>query len=395
MLEQHFDVREAVHSVAQDMVDCGLIEELLRRMQDNIERCFTERLFGIADESVFELIVAVLEAIAGELVAEAGLVRALAAGLHLPDSGLPELERRLRLLVKVLLIQILGPGDDHTYDIMTIVLVNTGFAAVMRAAIDDRKREELFTVTARGIAAWIDTERETPASPEALSRTDARTLTRRAEFTPARPLGRREGPRQARAKATRDHILHTAATLFAARGVAGTSTNRIAAEAGVSIGTVYRYFTDRAVIVEELIERLLEHAEQRLRQSWHDREGATVLALTHRTLEIIVNEVTPNADLVRALMAGVLYYRSGIPDFESRLRDLSMELIVQTLGPGDERRYDAMSFAMINTGFAAVLRAATLELGTDERSRVLEMTARLITAACEAEITASATAGTG
>lgn len=377
----------SIGTVYRYFADRGaLVEELLERMQDNIEQRFTERVFATADKSTVELGVAVLEAIADEVVVNAKLVRALAAGVQLPDSGIPELERRLRLLVKVLVIQLLGPGDDHKYDNMTIVLVNTGFAAVMRAAtleIDDQKRKELFAITARGIAAWIETEREVPAP--------SRTMHRPAGFTPPRPLSSRGGPKQERAKVTREHILHTAAQLFAERGVANTSTNRIAAQAGVSIGTVYRYFTDRAVMVEELIQQLLEHAEQRLRQSWLDRDGKTILEVTSRTLEIIVNEVTPNADLVRALVAGVQFYRSGIPDFEPRLRELAIELIVQTLGPGDERLYDSMSVAMINTGFAAVLRAATIDLGTDERTQVLEMTARLIAAACDAEISNWAT----
>ncbi|WP_246011393.1 TetR/AcrR family transcriptional regulator [Nocardia mexicana] len=375
----------------------AVVEELLARMQENIEQRFTERVFGVADKSIAELAVAVLGAIADELVVDAGLVRALAAGLQFPDSGIPELERRLRLLVKVLVIQVLGPGDDRKYDAMTIVLVNTGFAAVMRAVtleVDDRKREELFALTARGIAAWVETEGDC-SPPDAPSRNGGHALSRPVGFTPPRPVVRHRSPRQERAKATREHILNTAAQLFAERGVANTSTNRIAAEAGVSIGTVYRYFTDRTVMVEELIQGLMEHAEQRLRQSWLDREGKTILEVTGRTLEVIVNEVTPNAELVRALVAGVHFYRSGIPDFEPRLRELATELIVQTVGPGDDRLYDAMSFAMINTGFAAVLRAATLDLGTTERTQVLDMTARLIAAACEAEIAALAPGNAG
>ncbi|MFJ2838152.1 TetR/AcrR family transcriptional regulator [Nocardia sp. NPDC087230] len=56
------------------------------------------------------------------------------------------------------------------------------------------------------------------------------------------PSQPRRQPSQDRAKETRDHILDTAAELFGSHGVAQTSTNRIAAEAGVSIGTLYRYF---------------------------------------------------------------------------------------------------------------------------------------------------------
>ncbi|WP_433684561.1 TetR/AcrR family transcriptional regulator [Nocardia sp. CA-119907] len=96
----------------------ALVEELLGRLQENIEQRFTQRVFAIADKSIAELAVAVLETIADELVVNAELVRALAAGVRLPDSGIPELERRLRLLVKVLVIQVLGPGDDHRYDVI-------------------------------------------------------------------------------------------------------------------------------------------------------------------------------------------------------------------------------------------------------------------------------------
>ncbi|MEU4707149.1 TetR/AcrR family transcriptional regulator [Nocardia salmonicida] len=59
-------------------------------------------------------------------------------------------------------------------------------------------------------------------------------------------------PTQDRAKATRNQILDAAAELFGERGITETSTNRIAAAAGVSIGTVYRYFSDRSRMVDEL-----------------------------------------------------------------------------------------------------------------------------------------------
>ncbi|WP_280372734.1 TetR/AcrR family transcriptional regulator, partial [Nocardia abscessus] len=65
---------------------------------------------------------------------------------------------------------------------------------------------------------------------------------------------------------TREHILDSAARLFGEHGIANTSMNRIAADAGVSVGTVYQHFTDRTVMVDKLIERLLENAEQRFTQ---------------------------------------------------------------------------------------------------------------------------------
>ena len=109
----------------------------------------------------YELTTRLLGSIAEELVANALLVRALVAGVQFYSSGLPEFEPRLRLLMKVMLIQILGPGNDHEYDMMTFVLVNTGFSAVLRASaveVDEEQRREIIGVTARMIGDWIDDE---------------------------------------------------------------------------------------------------------------------------------------------------------------------------------------------------------------------------------------------
>ncbi|WP_280264066.1 TetR/AcrR family transcriptional regulator [Nocardia wallacei] len=203
---------------------------------------------------------------------------------------------------------------------------------------------------------------------------------------PTKAVGQRRRPTQDRAKATREHILDTAAQLFGERGIANTSTNRIAAEAGVSVGTVYRYFSDRSVIVEELLGRLLENVERRFTQRVFGLSEKSVLEMITGILEVITDELVDNARLVRALVAGVQFYSSGIPEFEPRLRLLVKVLVIQLLGPGDDHEYDVMTFVLINTGFAAVLRASALEVDSQERKEAIEMTARMMAAMAEAEI---------
>ncbi|MFF0490006.1 TetR/AcrR family transcriptional regulator [Nocardia sp. NPDC003482] len=203
---------------------------------------------------------------------------------------------------------------------------------------------------------------------------------------PPKTVGQRHRPAQERARATREHILDTAARLFGERGIANTSTNRIAAEAGVSIGTVYRYFADRSVMVEELLERLLENIERRFTQRVFGLAEKQVLEVVTGILEVITDELVANAALVRALVAGVQFYSSGIPEFEPRLRLLVKVLVIQLLGPGDDHEYDVITFVLINTGFAAVLRASALEVDPQQRKEVIDMTARMITAMAESEI---------
>jgi AcrR family transcriptional regulator len=65
-----------------------------------------------------------------------------------------------------------------------------------------------------------------------------------------------------RGAATRERILTAAATLFTEHGVRAVSTNRIAAEAGVSPGNLYYWYRDREAIVRALYDRFLaEHDE--------------------------------------------------------------------------------------------------------------------------------------
>lgn len=65
-------------------------------------------------------------------------------------------------------------------------------------------------------------------------------------------------PRQKRSKERVDLILNTAAQLFEERGVAYVTTNEIAAAAGVSIGSLYRYFPDKHAILTALVRLYIE-----------------------------------------------------------------------------------------------------------------------------------------
>src|SRR6185503_5836886 len=85
----------------------------------------------------------------------------------------------------------------------------------------------------------------------------------------ARPdrLRARKRPRQDRSRATVDAILGAAAQVFAGRGYAATTTNHIAARAGVSIGSLYEYFPSKDALLVALMEAhlgegeaILEHA---------------------------------------------------------------------------------------------------------------------------------------
>ena len=69
----------------------------------------------------------------------------------------------------------------------------------------------------------------------------------------------RKAPRQGRSQATVETILAAAARVLSRESLAGFNTNRVAEVAGVSVGSVYQYFPNKAAIVVALIDR--DHAK--------------------------------------------------------------------------------------------------------------------------------------
>ena len=59
------------------------------------------------------------------------------------------------------------------------------------------------------------------------------------------------------AQVTRNHILDTAVEVFNHKGVAHTSLNDIAREAGVTRGAIYWHFADKVNMFDAMIERLV------------------------------------------------------------------------------------------------------------------------------------------
>jgi AcrR family transcriptional regulator len=74
-------------------------------------------------------------------------------------------------------------------------------------------------------------------------------------------LRARKRPRQVRSRTTVDAILRAAAQVFAGRGYAATTTNHIAARAGVSIGSLYEYFPGKDALLVALMEAHLAEGE--------------------------------------------------------------------------------------------------------------------------------------
>jgi AcrR family transcriptional regulator len=103
-------------------------------------------------------------------------------------------------------------------------------------------------------------------------------------------------------------IRHAAAEVFAQRGYARTTTNRIAERAGVSVGSLYQYFPDKDSLLASLLEQ--HHTEvRRAVGAALVRLADDATPLEHGLEQLLSNLVAihqANPSLTRALSMAVL-----------------------------------------------------------------------------------------
>ncbi|ROO86264.1 TetR family transcriptional regulator [Actinocorallia herbida] len=134
---------------------------------------------------------------------------------------------------------------------------------------------------------------------------------------PERRLKPRKVPGQLRALETRGRLLEAAARVFAAHGYAAGTTNRIAEEAGHSIGSLYQYFPNKDAILLELASAHaragISAIEQRLAEGLPD-------ALDDR-IRLFVQAALDNHRDDPALHAVLFEQAPRPPEFAAFLRD--------------------------------------------------------------------------
>lgn len=107
-----------------------------------------------------------------------------------------------------------------------------------------------------------------------------------------KPTFRRRTPLQTRARNKVGLILEAAIRLIERGGVDAVTTNRIAEMAGVSIGTLYQYFSDKNAILDALV----------------DRE---VTALSARVIKAVATSPETRGGRIPAIVRAVLVSYSG------------------------------------------------------------------------------------
>ena len=138
----------------------------------------------------------------------------------------------------------------------------------------------------------------------------------------------RKTPRQERAKATVEVLLEATSQVLVDRGYANLTTTRVAHRAGVSVGTLYQYFADKAELVRALhrvrIERAFGAFASQAQQQGDVSIDARLEGMLHALLEVKLERPALLTALHAAMLEldGPAYFRNMIAQTQGLVREV-------------------------------------------------------------------------
>jgi len=139
----------------------------------------------------------------------------------------------------------------------------------------------------------------------------------------------RRDPRQQRSREMVDRVVEAAERVLQDVDYQQASTNRIAAAAGVSPGSVYQYFADKDEIVEAVLTRMSDRLAGVIVPALHRAAPLDPASRTRVIVEAVIDALEGEAGLLRALI-------DRIPTIEQRqavnaIRARAEETVYQSL----------------------------------------------------------------
>ncbi len=114
---------------------------------------------------------------------------------------------------------------------------------------------------------------------------------------------KRPRPKQVRSRETYKAILEAAAQLFGEKGYDVVTTHEIAGKASVSVGGLYRYFSDKESLLIEVYRREMSSLRHRIIEQLGtmETEEAEIRALVTKAMNMAFNAYRSRSGLLRVL----------------------------------------------------------------------------------------------
>lgn len=163
-------------------------------------------------------------------------------------------------------------------------------------------------------------------------------------------------PTQARSRATVDAILRGAADVLTSRGYAATTTNHIADAAGVSIGSVYQYFTDKDDVIRAVATVFARDALTFSGE--HLRDGDDEATQVRAWLDAVVSRATEDEALIRVLFREVPFIWTIPGVLETMDESLAVIELLGPLSRVDDTRKRDRAFVIFKSLLAVIVDVA-------------------------------------
>lgn len=191
---------------------------------------------------------------------------------------------------------------------------------------------------------------------------------------------RRRSPVQQRSKAMVEQILDAATRVLAAHGYAQMSTNRIAEEAEVSVGSLYRYFGDKDEIFGVLRERVTERIMSDLTDAIAEAAGRPPYEGVRAVVSALVGALQENQAVVRALVNEVpMGTQSNVlPEIERGLAQFTRIYAAQQVPDLPRRELDARIYLAMGVTVNSCLRIALERPADLDEDHLIDLVAGML-----------------
>lgn len=157
----------------------------------------------------------------------------------------------------------------------------------------------------------------------------------------------RKRPQQERSRAMVERIIGAGREVLLRDGYDSFSTNRVADEAGISPGSLYQYFPNKAAIISTVIDRYSDEIADRVASTLTDRLGEVGPRMIRATMNALVEALAANVALLRVVMEDLpaASNRERRTALEQRVRELIMAYLAAR--PGTTRSTDHATTAWV------------------------------------------------
>lgn len=175
-----------------------------------------------------------------------------------------------------------------------------------------------------------------------------------------------KSPTQERSRQTVSTILEACSRILIREGFFGVTTDKIAKEAGVSIGSLYQFFGNKESVVSAVIHNMFRMDQDLVMSRAKELEGLEFDQKIRKMIEIGVDVYRRNADL-RAKLQNIQTYLTD-NDFLASTMKTYQELIERNLPNLSGRNPQKVAYILVHT-FVGLMDRAVLDLGEVSKDR--------------------------